>query len=447
MPVTWIKGMTTMPDQSSRPVVVTSREVERIFSGKEAVGGLEEAAKSDATVSDEQRAAILAGVGHVLREIRKAEDKAGAMVLTTPQVGPASRLQSLIASGEAAKLKLEPLPTGGLEAKFDTGDWFGWATVAWAKLKNPSPHPMIRPKKAEAQPIPDSGRIAVIGDWGTGLYGAPEIARSIRKDADPLAMVLHLGDVYYSGTEGEVQQRFLDIWPQRSDAIHRAINSNHEMYSGGFSYFQKIIPKFGQEASYFAFQNKNWTLIGLDVAHKDHDIDDQQVAWLKEILSKAGDRKVVLFSHHQLYSHWESQGSKLWNHPDFGQILRSKRIFAWYWGHEHRCTVFEGPDANFGILARCIGHGGMPESRKDTRNLPRAGEPLYARAEWRHSAARDMAGNKLPNVAVLEGPNEYIIGEEDRFLPHGYAVLTLDGAHLKEQILTATGKVIYEKDL
>ena len=43
--------------------------------------------------------------------------------------------------------------------------------------------------------------------------------------------------------------------------------------------------------------------------------------------------------------------------------------------------------------------------------------------------------------------NEYIIGEEDQFLPHGYAVLTLDGAHLKEQILTATGKVIYEKDL
>ena len=87
------------------------------------------------------------------------------MVLTTPQVGPASRLQSLIASGEAAKLKLEPLPTGGLEAKFDTGDWFGWATVAWAKLKNPSPHPMIRSKKAEAQPfrIADGSRSSAIG--------------------------------------------------------------------------------------------------------------------------------------------------------------------------------------------------------------------------------------------------------------------------------------------
>ena len=117
-----------MPDQPSRPVVVTSREVERIFSGKEAVGGLEEAAKSDATVSDEQRAAILAGVGHVLREIRKAEDKAGAMVLTTPQVGPASRLQSLIASGEAAKLSGAPsgrrvMPPTLRDWRSDTPTW------------------------------------------------------------------------------------------------------------------------------------------------------------------------------------------------------------------------------------------------------------------------------------------------------------------------------------
>ena len=92
---------------------------------------------------------------------------------------------------------------------------------------------MIRPKTAQAEPFPDSGRIAVLGDWGTGLYGAPVIAKSIRKDPDPFAMLLHLGDTYYSGTEGEVKQRFLDLWPQRTDAVNRAINSNHDMYSGG----------------------------------------------------------------------------------------------------------------------------------------------------------------------------------------------------------------------
>ena len=433
--------------QPSQPVVVTAREVEKILSGKEAVDNIDAAANEDSTASALERAAILGGLGHVLREIRHAENKAGAVVLTTPQLGTASRLQSLIASGEAADVSFVELATGGLEAKFDTRDWFGWATVAWAKLKNPHPHPIIRPKKAEALAFPDAGRVGVIGDWGSGLYGAPEIAKAIRRDPDPYAMMLHLGDVYYSGTENEVQQRFLSLWPQRKEAIHRAINSNHEMYSGGFPYFQKILPKFDQEASYFAYQNKNWTLIGLDVAYKDHDIDDEQVEWLKAILSKAGDRKVVLFSHHQLYSHFESQGAKLWGHPEFGKILRSKRIFAWYWGHEHRCTVFEGADSNFGILARCIGHGGMPESRDSSRDLPRAGEPAYSRAEWRRSKARPVAGNALPDVAVLEGPNPLIIGEEDKFLPHGYAVLTFDGPHLKEQILDPTGAVIYEKNL
>ena len=48
---------------------------------------------------------------------------------------------------------------------------------------------------------------------------------------------------------------------------------------------------------------------------------------------------------------------------------------------------------------------------------------------------------------VLEGRNEFITNEEDKFTPHGYAVLTLDGPMLKEQVLDPTGQVIYEKQL
>jgi hypothetical protein len=219
------------------------------------------------------------------------------------------------------------------------------------------------------------------------------------------------------------------------------------MYSGGEAYFGTTLPKFAQESSYFAFQNRHWTLVGLDVAYTDHAIDDEQVEWLKRILAQAGDRKVVLFSHHQLYSHWEKQGKKLWTHPGFGQVLRSKRIFAWYWGHEDRCSIFEGPDKNFGILGRCIGHSGMPQSRDATWELPRINEPVYQRADWRRSAPRVIEGNTLPSVAVLEGPNPYILGEEEKFSPHGYAVITLEGPVLKEQVREPTGKVIYEKTL
>ena len=80
-------------------------------------------------------------------------------------------------------------------------------------------------------------------------------------------------------------------------------------------------------------------------------------------------------------------------------------------------------------------------------DLPQAGEPVYNRAEWRRSAAQTKGGNLLPDVVVLEGPNEYIKDEEDKFSPHGYAVLNFDGPSLTEQVLNPKGQVIYEKKL
>ncbi|WP_315755856.1 MULTISPECIES: metallophosphoesterase family protein [unclassified Bradyrhizobium] len=430
------------------PVVVTFEQVAKALGTAEALGNLTEAAGRDDRTPPVEKAAIMAGIGNVLEQIRKAEASVGAKVLTTPHDARAARLQSLIASGEAANLKFGPLPSGGREAMFDTDDWFGWASVAWEKLKHLKPHTMIRPQSRKAVPLADVARIAVLGDWGTGLYGAPKIADSVRTDPDPFAMILHLGDVYYSGTEKEVNERFLRVWPGRKEAVSRALNSNHEMYSGGDAYFESTLPAFGQDGSYFAYQNANWTLVGLDVAYVDHAIDDEQVDWLQGILHDAGDRKVVLFSHHQLYSSIESeQGTKLWSHPGFGAILRSKRIFAWYWGHEHRCTVYAGKDSNFGILGRCIGNSGMPQGRAATIGLPRSTDPAFQEADWRQCPAVTVEGNPLPPAMVLEGRNEFIKGEEEKFSPHGYAVLTLDGPHLKEQVKSATGKVIYEKVL
>jgi len=431
--------------EAASPVIVTFREVERVLKGTEAVGNLNEAANRDSLASPLEKATVMAAIGNVLNELRQAEAQQGALVLTSPHHAAACRLQSLIASGEYGKLNLSPLPSGGLEAQFDTQDWFGWATVAWSKLKHLIPHPMQVPKTARADPFPDTARIALLGDWGSGLYGAPLIAEAIRNDPDGFALLLHLGDVYYSGTEEEVKQRFLDLWPRRPGAVSRAINSNHEMYSGGEAYFRQTLPAFGQESSYFAYQNKHWTLVGLDVAYTDQDIDDEQVWWLTQILNNAGERKVIIFSHHQLYSHFDLVGTRLIEHSGFGPILASRRIFAWYWGHEHRCTIFETPDKDYGILARCIGHGGMPQSRTLTRALKRAQGSLYERADWRISPARTMDGRELPSAIVLEGPNPYIVTEEEEFTPHGYAVLSLDGPVLKEEVRDPKGDVIYDR--
>lgn len=430
-----------MPAESTAPVIVTLREVERVLQASEST--VESVAEDDGV----HAAQAMAAMGAILTELRKAErDKGSPRVLVTAQHGPASRLQSLIASGEAGSLQLEPLPNGGLEAKFDTQDWLGWATVAWARIKNPVKHRLLRPKRVAPGALPNAGRVALVGDWGTGLYGAPRIARAIAADRDPFALLLHLGDVYYAGTKDEVRDRFLELWPRRDEAIHRALNSNHEMYSGGYAFFDDTLPRFQQESSYFALQNDHWTLVGLDVAHRDHAIDDKQVAWLRSVLAAAGERRVILFSHHQLYSLFDSQGDKLWGHGGFAEILRSKRIFAWYWGHEHRCCIYEERDPRSGLWGRCIGHGGMPESRRKTKTLPRA--PGQPRADWRRAASKlDGNGNRVPPALVLEGPNPYLGEEADDFTPHGYGVLTLDGPRLREQVLDADGEVIFENQL
>lgn len=433
---------------ASDPVVVTFDQVAKAIGSQEAIGNLGEVSSRDGSIPPEQRAAIMAGVGNILNRLRQAESKAGAKVLTTPHDARAARLQSLIASGEAAKLTLKPLPAGGLEAMFDTNDWFGWASVAWEKLKHLRPHEMVRPSSARPEPLPNRARLALLGDWGTGLYGAPRIAEAVIKDTDPFDVIMHLGDVYYSGTEKEVAERFLNLWPRRADAVNRALNSNHEMYSGGDAYFERTLPAFGQHGSYFAYQNDHWTLVGLDVAYIDHAIDDEHARWLSEVVRAAGTRKIVLFSHHQLYSSIDSeQGNKLWSHPEFGALLRSRRIFAWYWGHEHRCTIYEAPDTSFGIFGRCIGHSGMPQSRGPTKGLERAAGKAYERADWRICPAATVSGNSLSRAVVLEGPNEFIVGEEEKFVPHGYAVLVLDGEHLIEEVRDAGGKVIYSRNL
>src|SRR5262249_41112896 len=156
-------------------------------------------------------------------------------------------------------------------------------------------------------------RLAMLGDWGTGLYGARPCAQSIEWSPRPPNVLLHLGDVYYAGTEREVEERFLGPWPRVPGALSRAVNSNHEMYSGGNAYFRQPLPTFQQRSSCFALQNDRWLLLGLDSAYEGNDwegghLSTDQVVWISRLIEASGGRKVILFSHHQPFSLFEDQG-------------------------------------------------------------------------------------------------------------------------------------------
>ncbi len=401
--------------------------------------GLESAGRAGEETPASQLA--LARYYQIMERLRQETQEKGSNLLVTVPDRETSLVQSELARQAAAD---RALPAGGLEAKFGTGlaggDWFGWMSSLLDWVDRCKAHPIVRPATTKTSVLPDVASVALVGDWGTGLYGAPKIAHQIAKTGG-FDLLLHLGDVYYSGTELEEQERFLDLWPFGAGKLSRTLNSNHEMYSGGFGYFDLALPAMQQEGSYFALQNASWLLVGLDTAYVDHDLDAQQVAWLNLVIKESTAanggkaKKLVLFSHQQLFSRLDTQGPKL--RQALRHLLDAKAVTAWYWGHEHQCVIYDR-HTGYNMYGRCLGNGGIPEPRK-LEVLAAPSERHVGAIAWKRlSATADS-----PSCLALDGPNPDIAGEEEKFVPHGYMTLAFNGPSLTEKVFLSNGTELY----
>ena len=350
----------------------------------------------------------------------------GDLVLSTPQDDLASRLQTLLVNRATAAGQLqtavdqaivttaagESTAVATAQVKFNDSDLFGWLGTGLEILFETDKAAFLPPPGAP-ETIPDTATIALFSDWGTGLYGAPVIARSIQ-GLPTCDVIFHLGDTYYSGTKEEVHDRLVATWPTRVGTINRALNGNHEMYSGGFGYFEALGSFFNQPSSCVALQNTNWLILGLDTAYQDFAIAAPQLEWINRMVAAAGTRKVILCSHHQPFSSLDDQGPSL--QAALGPLLDKQRIEAWFWGHEHRLVVYE-PHGKWGVKGRCIGHGGYPAARDTSIG---ASGMLY---NWIHLKPRPFA----PEAMLLDGPNFWVTAAPGQYSPHGFVVLELDG--------------------
>jgi Calcineurin-like phosphoesterase len=259
--------------------------------------------------------------------------------------------------------------------------------------------------------LPANATVAIIGDWGTGLDAAKKILSQIaRKKPD---VVIHLGDIYYSCTDFEAQNYFLNIWKQYFDITKVAsftLAGNHDMFPGGGPFY-KLIDQLGQPASYFSLQNQNWQFVAIDTGLHDRTpagtvptfLEDTEVAWLKQRIAAAGGRKTVLLSHHQLFSRFEDIAAS----PDgmavnttlnnqIGALL--PQIEIWLWGHEHDLVVYK---KQLGVLACCIGHGAFPI-------------PINPPKQVKH-----------PEITA----EDISLDNDGRFYAHGYSIIKLNGAN------------------
>lgn len=239
-----------MADQQHGLPIVNFAQLSRSYGGR----GSE--AVAEAADGDADGAAFVGAALAVLEDEFCDPD-----VLCAPNDRRAALLQSFLAEQADSSGKVAPVGAGAREAVFDRSD-VGWvrAFLPWAREKLDIPKRLPRPSFADdALVLPSTASVGLLGDWGTGLYGAPACAHSILRDGGYHALV-HLGDVYYSGTRREVRRHFLDLWPRVPNAINRACNSNHEMYSGGEGYFGETLLDFQQPSSTFLLENSHWVL-------------------------------------------------------------------------------------------------------------------------------------------------------------------------------------------
>ncbi len=255
--------------------------------------------------------------------------------------------------------------------------------------------------------LPANARVAIVGDWGTGQDTAKTVLAQIaRKNPD---VVIHMGDVYYSGTDFEMQNYFYNIWKAGLDLTKIAtftLSGNHDMFCGGAPYY-KLIDQLGQPASYFCLRNDNWQFLAMDTGLHDSKpegtdptyLEDTEVAWLTDKIQNRGNRRTVLLSHHQLFAANEAICGKSVNdhlNQQLSPLLPS--VDMWLWGHEHNLVIYQ---KYLGVLARCIGHGAFPVSLTDIPTTP-----------------------MFPDVPMLP----LRLDDDGTFYRHGYTIMDLAGA-------------------
>ena len=299
--------------------------------------------------------------------------------------------------------------------------------------------------------IDDEGKvkIAFVSDWGTGTPLAKNVMRCIGEQKPDI--VIHLGDVYYSGTKAEMQNHFLsivrDCLPEKTRVFNLA--GNHDLYAGGAGYYW-LIDELGQPASYFCLRNKHWQILSIgappqvgkptDAISAVPTIEPREVRWHQHKLNHADNRKTVMLSHYQLFTSSGNIGRTSDNRPlALNPVLfdafktNLSDIDLWLWGHEHNLVAFE-PYAGL-RRGRCIGSGAIPVALL-----------------W-------QPYKQLPNLALPEqfgtAPKINLdcqLGHDGDHYHHAFGVLSIDGAlgemnYFQVEGVDGDAKIIFTESL
>lgn len=271
-------------------------------------------------------------------------------------------------------------------------------------------------------PIADEVKIALFGDFGAGIWEGNNAAQKIKNKIISLNTdyAIHIGDVYYAGTEEECKKNLIDFWPTAKGG-NFTLNGNHEMLDGGEAYFKTVLTnkifETQQKNSYFALENSNWLIVCLDSAffadvknlYADGKIDPQQIDFLKKLKTK-NKNCIVVTHHHPLTMNGE-------NYTDlFHQVkvVLGSQIKYWYYGHRHHAAVYKQIN---GINFRLSGNAALP---------------------YGYSSLLGSSSKTIWYETNKPNPQDGIR------LQNGFCMLTLNNDTVKEEFYGENGKINWQ---
>jgi predicted phosphodiesterase len=315
------------------------------------------------------------------------------------------------------------------QLKYSVCDVPGWAECVtqygiYKASMGPNPY---RENMDVVKPLPDQTQIAIVGDWGTGEETAIDLLQQV-KNQNP-SILIHLGDVYYAGTDSEMTHNFLQVCHSILPGIPLySLCGNHDMYSGGAPYY-KLLDTIGQQSSYFCLRGNDWQIVSVDTGNNDNNpftvstnmttLNRTEIPWALDKIQNAGGRKTILLSHHQLFSPFGSvgdvNGTPYCFNPNLYGIFKDvlSAVSLWLWGHEHTLAVY---DQYMGLdKGRCVGCSAIPVFTRQQSYAP-------------NTKLHTLTGNLPAWLATAQ------LGNDGTDYNHAFAMITLT---------KATGKIDY----
>jgi 3',5'-cyclic AMP phosphodiesterase CpdA len=193
--------------------------------------------------------------------------------------------------------------------------------------------PAPRPPSSQVTPPAekDSVRFAIIGDTGTGTSSQYEVGAQLTKARTvfPFEFVIMLGDNIYGS---ERPQDFVNKFEKPYQGLLDAKVPFYAALGNHDDPTQRYYKPFNMNGErYYTFAKGSARFFVLDSNY----MDQAQLKWLEEQLSRATDRWKIAYFHHPLYSSGEKHGSEVDLRTQVEPLFMKYGVDVVFAGHEH----------------------------------------------------------------------------------------------------------------